>query len=107
MPPDPTPRFSAAIALVFGVFAWGQFPLLCGFMFSSTRAGPANYGYSLLLGGMVALIGLVSGLRSLIRGPRGAMLIAGMLLNATFLAVAGLEPQWFEPNCYALFTPAI
>jgi len=48
-------RLVAAIALVFGVLAWAQMPALCGFMFSSTRAGAENYVYSIWLGGLIAL----------------------------------------------------
>ena len=56
--------FSAAVTLVFGLFSWLQFPALCGFMFSSTRAGADNFRYSLILGGFLGIVGLFSGLLS-------------------------------------------
>ena len=82
--------FSAAVTLIFGLFSWLQFPALCGFMFSSTRAGADNYRYSLYLGGMLAVVGLLSGLHALIRGPRGAMLIAGAVLNISFIVARSI-----------------
>ena len=95
--------FSAAVVLVFGVFSWAQFPALCGFMFSSTRAGADNFRYSLILGGLLALIGLLSGLHTLWRGPRTAMLIAGAVLNASFIVAAVTATEWFDASCHALY----
>lgn len=100
----PAAEFSAAVTLVFGLFSWAQFPTLCGFMFSSTRAGADNFRYSLILGALLALVGFFSGLRSLIRGPRGAMLVAGMVLNLSFIAAAAAVPDWFGVSCHALYT---
>jgi hypothetical protein len=96
--------FSAAVTLIFGLFCWLQFPALCGFMFSSTRAGADNYRYSLYLGGLLAMVGFLSGLTTLIRGPRGAMLIAGAVLNLSFIGAAVVVPDWFEVSCHALYT---
>ena len=95
--------FSAGVVLVFGVFSWAQFPALCGFMFSSTRAGADNFRYSLILGGLLALIGLLSGLRSLLRGPRTALLIAGALLNVSFIVAAVTATAWFDASCHDLY----
>jgi hypothetical protein len=96
--------FSAAMALVFGLFSWLQFPTLCGFMFSSTRAGADNYRYSLALGALLALVGFLSGLGTLVRGPRAAMLIAGMALSVSFVVAALAVPDWFGVSCHALYT---
>jgi hypothetical protein len=96
--------FSAAVTLIFGLFSWLQFPALCGFMFSSTRAGADNYRYSLYLGGMMAVVGLLSGLHGLVRGPRGAMLIAGAFLNLSFMVAAVAVPDAFGVSCHALYT---
>src|SRR5258706_1604697 len=96
--------FSAAITLVFGLFTWLQFPALCGFMFSSTRAGADNFRYSLILGGLLAIVGLLSGLRTLVRGPRGALLVAGAVLNLSFIVAAVSVPDWFGVSCHALYT---
>jgi hypothetical protein len=95
--------FTAAVVLVFGIFAWLQFPALCGFMFSSTRMGADNFRYSLWLGGLLALIGLGSGLHALIRGPRGAMLILGAVLNLSFIGAAVAATGWFGASCHALY----
>jgi len=95
--------FSGAVALVFGVFSWAQFPALCGFMFSSTKAGAGNFRYSLWLGGLLALIGLASGARSLRLGPRSALLIAGTTLNVAFIAASLTATQWFDASCHALY----
>jgi hypothetical protein len=95
--------FSAAVALVFGVFSWAQFPALCGFMFSSTRAGADNFRYSLWLGGLMAVIGLLSGLPALLRGPRGKLLILAALLNVSFIVAAATATEWFDASCHALY----
>ena len=87
-----------------GRWATSQFPALCGFMFSSTRAGADNYRYSLYLGGLLAAVGLLSGLHSLVRGPRGAMLIAGAVLNISFIVAAVAVPDLFGVSCHALYT---
>lgn len=72
-------------------------------MFSSTRLGADNFRYSLLLGGFFGLVGLLSGLRALIRGPRGALLILGALLNVSFIATAATMTQWFGASCRAIY----
>jgi hypothetical protein len=95
--------FSGAVTLVFGVFSWAQFPALCGFMFSSTKAGADNFRYSLWLGGLLAVIGLASGARALQRGPRGALLIAGMVLNIAFVGAAACVTDRFDAACHALY----
>jgi hypothetical protein len=95
--------FSSAVVLVFGIFSWAQFPALCGFMFSSTRAGADNFRYSLLLGGLLAVIGLLSGLRALLRSPRGTVLIVGAALNLSFIVAAVTATQWFGASCHALY----
>ncbi len=96
--------FSAAVTLVFGLLSWLQFPTLCGFMFSSTRAGADNFRYSLILGGLLALVGFFSGLRPFARGPRGVLLIAGMVLSVSFIVAAAAVPDWFSVSCHALYT---
>jgi hypothetical protein len=95
--------FSAAVALIFGAFSWAQFPALCGFMFSSTRLGADNFRYSLWLGALLAVVGLLAGLRDLVRGPRGAMLIAGAVLNVSFIVAAATATEWFGESCHALY----
>jgi hypothetical protein len=96
--------FSAAVTLVFGLLSWLQFPTLCGFMFSSTRAGADNYRYSLILGALLALVGFFSGLRAFVRGPRGAMLTAGIALSLSFIIAAAAVPDRFGESCHALYT---
>jgi len=95
--------FSTAVVLVFGVFSWAQFPALCGFMFSSTRLGADNFRYSLLLGGLLAVVGLLSGLHAMIHGPRGAILILGAALNVAFIGAAVTATGWFGSSCHALY----
>lgn len=95
--------FSAAVVLFFGVFSWAQFPALCGFMFSSTRLGADNFRYSLLLGGLLAIVGLLSGLREMLRGPRSAMLILGAVLSISFIGAAVMATEWFGTSCHALY----
>jgi hypothetical protein len=102
-PLDTGSRFSAAVVLVFGVFAWAQFPVLCGFMFSSTRLGADNFRYSLWLGGLLAGVGLLSGLHALVRGPRSVLLIAGAALNIAFICSAVAAPDGFGAACHALY----
>ena len=96
--------FSAAVTLVFGLFSWLQFPALCGFMLSSTRLGADNFRYSLVLGCLLAVVGLLSGMRTLFDGPRSAILIVGMVLNLSFIVAAGVVPGWFDASCHALYT---
>jgi len=95
--------FSAAVALVFGIFSWLQFPALCGFMFSSTRLGADNFRYSLWLGGLLALVGLLSGMRALVGGPRGALLVLAAVLNLAFIGAAVTATEWFGTSCHALY----
>jgi len=99
----PESSFTGAVALVFGIFSWAQFPALCGFMFSSTRVGADNFRYSLYLGGMLAIIGLFSGMRALLRGPRGGLLVAGTVLNVAFLVAAVVATDRFDVACHALY----
>ena len=99
--------FSAAVTLVFGLLSWLQFPTLCGFMFSSTRAGADNYRYSLILGALLALVGFFSGLRAFVRGPRGAMLVAGVALSVSFIFAAATLQDWFDLSCHALYTEPV
>jgi len=100
---DTGARFSAAVALVFGIFSWVQFPALCAFMFSSTRLGANNFRYSLLLGGLLAIVSLLSGLGGLFRGPRGAMLILSAFLSIAFICAALVATEWFGASCHALY----
>lgn len=102
-PADAGNRFSAAVALVFGIFSWLQFPALCGFMFSSTLLGADNYRYSLLLGGLFAVVGLASGAPALLRGSRAAMLILAAVLNVSFIGAAIAATEQFGASCHALY----
>jgi hypothetical protein len=97
------PTFSAAVALVFGVFSWLQFPALCSFMFSSTKVGADNFRYSLFLGGLLAAVGLLSGLHAWTRKARGALAITAIALNVAFIAAALAAPGWFDASCHALY----
>ena len=97
-------RFVAAIALVFGVLAWAQMPALCGFMFSSTLAGAANFTYSVWLGALIAVIGLASAAGPLWRGSRDPLLLAGTALGIAFLICALVAPVPYEAACRATFT---
>lgn len=72
-------------------------------MFSSTRLGADNFRYSLWLGGLLAVVGLLAGLGALLRGPRGAMLIAAAVLNLSFLCAALTATAWFGESCHALY----
>ena len=96
-------NFSTAVALVFGAFAWLQFPALCGFMFSSTRAGADNYRYSLYLGALLAAVGMLSALHALSRGARLALLALAAALNLGFVGAALAAPGWFGASCHALY----
>lgn len=95
--------FSAGVMLVFGLFSWAQFPALCGFMFSSTRLGAGNFRYSLWLGGLLAVVGLCSGGFALARNPRSLLLVAGAVLNLSFVVAAVTATQWFDASCHALY----
>jgi hypothetical protein len=101
--------FVAAVSLVFGVLAWLQLPAVCGFMLSSTLAGAGNYLYSLWLGVMIALIGLASGGRALLRAGKHPLLLIGVVLNAAFLLWAVLSYGSYGRACIAIyfyFTPS-
>ena len=97
------PLFSAIVALVFGAFSWLQFPALCGFMFSSTRAGAGNFRYSLMLGALLAAVGFVSGLHAWTRRSLRALAAAAMALNLAFIAASLAAPDWFDASCHALY----
>ena len=101
--------FVAAVSLVFGVLAWLQLPAVCGFMLSSTLAGAGNYLYSLWLGVMIAVIGLASGGRALLRAGKHPLLLIGVVLNAAFLLWAVLSSGSYGRACIAIyfyFTPS-
>jgi hypothetical protein len=101
--------FVAAVSLVFGVLAWLQLPAVCGFMLSSTLAGAGNYRYSLWLGMMIAVIGLASGGRALIRAGKHPVLLIGVVLNAAFLVCSVFAHAWYDNACIAIyfyFTPS-
>ena len=100
--------FVAAVSLIFGVLAWLQLPAVCGFMLSSTLAGAGNYSYSLWLGVMIAVIGLASGGRALLRAGKHPLLFVGVLLNAAFLLWAVFGHASYAGACidtYFYFTP--
>jgi hypothetical protein len=97
------PLFSAIVALVFGAFSWLQFPALCGFMFSSTRAGAGNFRYSLILGSLLAVVGLLSALHAWTRGSPRTLAAAAMALNLAFIAASLAAPGWFDASCHALY----
>lgn len=96
--------FVAAVSAVFGVLAWAQMPAVCGFMLSSTLVGADDWVYSLWLGGLIAVVGLGSGLPSLWRGARHPVLIAAVALSAAFLLCALLARGWYGAECRAVFT---
>jgi hypothetical protein len=95
--------FVAAVALIFGVLAWAQMPALCGFMFSSTLAGAGNFIYSVWLGGLIALIGLVSAIGPFVRGGRNPMLLVGAALSIAFIVCALVAPVPYAAACKAVF----
>jgi hypothetical protein len=97
------PVFSSLVALVFGAFSWLQFPALCGFMFSSTKAGADNFRYSLILGAILAAVGFFSGLHAWSREGRRGLAAAAMALNLAFVAAALAAPGWFDASCHALY----
>ena len=97
------PTFSAVVALVFGLLSWLQLPALCAFIFDSTRAGADNYRYSLILGAILAAIGCLSGLHAFLRGARRALVVAGAVVNLSFIAAAILAPAMFDGACHAFY----
>jgi hypothetical protein len=100
---DSNAAFVGAVVSALGLFAWAQLPALCGFMFSSTRAGAANYRYSMILGAIFAVFGLASGARSALARPRAALLYAGMLVNAGFLSFVAFASRWYGQSCGWLY----
>src|SRR4051812_20553992 len=101
--PEGGETFVAAISLAFGVLAWAQMPAVCGFMLSSTLVGADNYIYSIWLGVMIAVIGLASTTRALLRPGRSGMLIAGAVLSAGFLVYSALGQRSYDAACHAVF----
>ena len=95
--------FSAVVALIFGLLSWLQLPALCAFIFDSTRAGADNYRYSLILGAILAVIGCLSGLHAYLSGARRALLVAGAVVNLSFIAAACLAPAMFDGACHAFY----
>jgi hypothetical protein len=95
--------FVAAVSFVFGVLAWLQLPAVCGFMLSSTLAGAENYVYSLSLGALIAVIGIAAGFRSLVRGSRHPLLLAGFAASLGFLACAAFAHAWYGDACRAIY----
>jgi len=100
---DSAALFSSIVGLVFGVFSWLQFPVLCGVMFSSTRAGADNYRYSLILGALLAAVGIFSALHAWTRRARGVLVAGALLLNFGFISAALAAPDWFDGACHALY----
>ena len=96
--------FVAAVSLVFGVLAWAQMPAVCGFMLSSTLVGADNYIYSIWLGVMIALIGLASTARALLRQGRRRLLIAGAILSAGFIVLAVIGQREYDVACHAVYS---
>jgi hypothetical protein len=95
--------FVAAVSFVFGVLAWAQMPAVCGFMLSSTKAGAGNYIYSIWLGVLIAVVGLASGVPSLLRRGRSGLLIAGVLLSAAFVVGAAAAHEAYGVACHDVF----
>jgi len=100
---DSDAAFVGAVVSALGLFAWAQLPALCGFMFSSTRAGAGNYRYSMILGGMFAAFGLASGLRTAIARRRAVLLYAGMVVNLSFLLFIAFAPSSYGEACRWLY----
>jgi hypothetical protein len=100
---DSNAVFVGGLVSALGLFAWAQLPALCGFMFSSTRAGAGNYRYSMALGAMFAAIGLASGMRTALARPRAVLLYLGMLVNLGFLAGIAIAPAWYGESCRWLY----
>jgi hypothetical protein len=95
--------FVAAVSFVFGVLAWLQMPAVCGFMLSSTKAGAGNYIYSIWLGVLIAIVGLASGLPSLLKRGRGVLLITGAVLSAAFIVGAAAAHEEYDVACHGVF----
>ncbi len=72
-------------------------------MFSSTRAGADNYRYSLILGALLAAVGIFSALHAWTRRARGALFAGALLLNFGFIAATLAAPGWFDATCHALY----
>ena len=100
---DASDSFTGAVCLAFGVLAWLQMPAVCGFMLSSTLRGAGNWVYSLWLGVLIAIVGLAAGLSSLVRGNRHALLLAGTVVSAGFIAFAALGHGWYDDACHAIY----
>lgn len=100
---DANAVFVGAVVSALGLFAWVQLPALCGFMFSSTRAGASNYRYSMVLGAIFAVLGLLSGARTALARPRAALLYTGMLVNVSFLLFNALAPGPYGQSCGWLY----
>jgi hypothetical protein len=100
---DSNAVFVGAVVSAMGLFAWAQLPALCGFMFSSTRAGAANYRYSMILGAIFAALGLASGLRTALARPRAVLLYAALLVNASFFLFIALAPAAYGESCGWLY----
>ena len=100
---EPGGSFVAAVSLVFGILAWAQMPAVCGFMLSSTLAGADNYVYSIWLGAMIAVIGLASSLRAVLRRRRGRMLLIGALLSVGFIAFSALAHRAYDDACHVVY----
>jgi hypothetical protein len=76
---------------------------LCGFMLSSTLAGAGNYIYSIWLGAFFAVIGLASSARSLWRGGRHPLLLAGTAASLGFLAAGAFAHADYGQACKAIY----
>ena len=102
-PKDPSATFVAAVSLAFGMLAWAQMPAVCGFMLSSTLVGADNYIYSIWLGFMIAVIGLASTLRALLRRGRRRLLVAGAVLSVGFLLYAAIGQGSYDEACHVIY----
>lgn len=100
---EPGGTFVAAVSLVFGILAWAQMPAVCGFMLSSTLAGAGNYVYSIWLGVMIAVIGLASSLRAVLRRRHGAMLRVGALLSVGFILFSAIAHRAYDDACHVVY----
>ena len=99
-PGDP---FVPAATLVAGIFAWAQLPAVCGFMLSSTLAGPGNYVYSIWLGALIAVVGLGTGVPSFLRGRRHPLLLAGLAACIGFFVFGVLAHGAYDVVCRAVY----
>lgn len=100
---DANAVFVGAVVSALGLFAWVQLPALCGFMFSSTRAGASNVRYSMILGAIFAVMGLASGARTALGRQRASLLYAGLLVNAAFLLFVAFASSWYGHSCGWLY----